>query len=119
MKNFICSILTILCALAFTSCSDMFTPDNPLSPNESELITIYANTPVPEDMTKVEYSSDGNSGLLVEWSDDETISILRGGENATFTKTDGNEFSGTLPDEGGEGYYYALYPANPAATDET
>ena len=119
MKNFICSILTILCALAFTSCSDMFTPDNPLSPNGSELITIYANTPAPEDMTKVEYSSDGNSGLLVEWSDDETISILRGGENATFTKTDGNEFSGTLPDEGGEGYYYALYPANPAATDET
>lgn len=119
MKNFICSILTILCALAFTGCSDMFTPDNPLSPNGSELITIYANTPAPEDMTKVEYSSDGNSGLLVEWSDDETISILRGGENATFTKTDGNEFSGTLPDEGGEGYYYALYPANPAATDET
>lgn len=119
MKNFICSILTILCALAFTGCSDMFTPDNPLSPNGSELITIYANTPAPEDMTKVEYSSDGNSGLLVEWSDDETISILRGGENATFTKTNGNEFSGTLPDEGGEGYYYALYPANPAATDET
>ena len=119
MKNFICSILTILCALAFTGCSDMFTPDNPLSPNGSELITIYANTPVPEDMTKVEYSSDGNSGLLVEWSDDETISILRGGESATFTKTDGNEFSGTLPNEGGEGYYYALYPANPAATDET
>ena len=119
MKNFICSILTILCSLAFTGCSDMFTPDNPLSPNGSELITIYANTPAPEDMTKVEYSSDGNSGLLVEWSDDETISILRGGENATFTKTNGNEFSGTLPDEGGEGFYYALYPANPAATDET
>lgn len=119
MKNFICSILAILCALAFTGCSDMFPPDNPLSPNGSELITIYANTPAPEDMTKVEYSSDGNSGLLVEWSEDETISILRGGENATFTKTNGNEFSGTLPDEGGEGYYYALYPANPAATDET
>lgn len=118
MKAFKIFSQIIFAAILAVGCSERITPENPFE-KEGEVISIIANLPTGDDLTKLTYSDDGNGGLMVTWSEEESFSVIRGGENSTFSKSEGNEFSGILPDDEGSGVYYALYPANTLATDHT
>lgn len=118
MKAFKIFSQIIFAAILAVGCSERITPENPFE-KEGEVISIIANLPTGDDLTKLTYSDDGNGGLMVTWSEEESFSVIRGGENSTFSKSEGNEFSGILPDDEGSGVYYALYPANTLVTDHT
>jgi len=108
----------IFAAILVAGCIESITPEETFE-KKGEVISIIANLPNGDDLTKLTYSDDGNGGLMVTWSEDESFSVIRGGENSTFSRSEGNEFSGILPDDEGSGTYYALYPANTLATDHT
>ncbi|MBQ6572859.1 MAG: fimbrillin family protein [Bacteroidales bacterium] len=90
-----------------------------------EKITVKAympegNTP----STRVSYTlnDDGNpetnDPFVLSWSDGDAFSVIRGGENKIFTKSEGaNDFTGTLP-TAGSGDYYAVYPKTLDANHE-
>ena len=77
-----------------------------------EKITVKAympegNTP----STRVGYTYTSNEDpITLSWTEGDAFSVIRGGENQTFIKSEGtNDFSGTLPTEGSDDFY-AVYP---------
>ena len=124
MKKILC-FLGGLMVLAFTACTgEDILEDNELNiPVQKVSVTAYA----PDDnadsriaFNQELYNNHGTPGLRFKltWDDKESFSVIRNGENQTFEKnTKGNTFTGVLPDTDGSGKYYAVYPANPQATN--
>ena len=110
-------ILGGLVAMAFTACTndDVLPADNTLASGKKVLVTAYA----PGDGADSRIAFNDNEGTIsLSWDTEESFSVIRGGENQTFSKNgEGNAFEGNLPTNG-EGTYYAVYPTNDA-TDYT
>ncbi|MBQ4533180.1 MAG: fimbrillin family protein [Alistipes sp.] len=116
MKKYV-ALLSGVIAMALTACTKdeaMQIPDSP-----SQMVSVTAYAPSQDDDTRIAYSQD-NFVLNLAWEDEESFSVIRGGENQTFSKsTAGNTFTGILPGAEGEEDYYAVYPANANVTDIT
>ena len=99
MKKYV-ALLSGVIAMALTACTKdeaMQIPDSP-----SQMVSVTAYAPSQDDDTRIAYSQD-NFVLNLAWEDEESFSVIRGGENQTFSKsTAGNTFTGILPGAEGE-----------------
>ena len=123
MKKVACIILGGILFFASSCNVDEHLPVNGM-PEEN--VKIIANAPQRGGETKVAFNDDEAARVLyADWKESgEKFSVVRGGENATFTQTSSTEdeknvFEGTCPDAEGSGLYYAIYPYNEQVTDET
>ena len=95
-------------AIAFTACTN----DDALKENSSKpvIVTAYVSGDNSSDARIVQGEPDSEGVIGLAWSANDTFSVIRGGENQTFTKasTGENDFTGTLP--GTSGTCYAVYP---------
>ena len=112
-------ILGGLVAMAFTACTndDVLPADNTLASGKKVQVTAYA----PGDGADSRIAFNDNEGTIsLSWENSERFSVIRGGENQTFSngESGGNIFEGDLP-TAEEGTYYAVYPANTLATNHT
>ena len=115
-------ILGGLMAMAFTACTedDMAPAGGNSVPEADGKVSITAYTPGGKADSRIAFVENNDNTISLSWEKDETISVIRGGENQPFQKVDeSNTFVGELPDAQGEGTYYAFYPANDDATDYT
>jgi len=111
-----------LAAIAFTACTnDALTEIAPqLQPGAGGKVSVTAYTPGDGASSRIAFADDGENKVSLQWETTESFTVIRGSENQTFSKeTEGNVFTGTLPDAEGSGAYYAVYPANSTATDAT
>ena len=102
----------------FTACTNeaLWEEEHPYN----KQVSITAYTPRSNSDTRMAIGGKSDEGhYTLSWTNGDKISIIRGGENKTFSKaaTGVNDFTGTLPD--GEGTFYAMYPAISEATDYT
>lgn len=110
------------CLILVTSCNK---EESYLNITRSDnTITIIANATLKGADTKLTFDDDEAARVLyVDWKNSgERFSVVRGGENTTFTQTastddDKNIFEGSCPDVEGSGTYYAIYPYNESLTD--
>ena len=109
-----------LVAIAFSACTneDVLPNDNTLASGKKVQVTAYAPGDGAE--SRIAFNEDEDAGAIsLAWENEEGFSVIRGGENQTFSKdSEGNTFEGVLPTQG-TGTYYAVYPANTNATDCT
>ena len=113
-----------LTAITFTSCtSEDILQDNEQNTLEEKVcVTAYAPEENSDSRVTLTPAIDAHirNVVKVKWEDEESFSVIRNGENKTFSKTTaGNTFTGVLPDAEGAGAYYAVYPVNSEATDAT
>ena len=123
MRKIACIILGGILCLASSCNIDEHLPVNDVQEGN---VTIVANMPQRGGETKVAFNDDEAARVLyADWKESgEKFSVVRGGENATFTQTSSTEdeknvFEGTCPDAEGSGLYYAIYPYNEQVTDVT
>ena len=115
-------ILGGLMAMAFTACTedDIVPAGGNSVPEADGKVSITAYTPGGKADSRIAFVENDDQTISLSWEQDETISVIRGGENQPFQKADeSNTFEGVLPNAQGEGTYYAFYPANNVATDHT
>ena len=120
--NKICLIILSISTVFATSCNK---DDISFKNNQNNCsIKISANTPQKNPDTKVSFNDDENAKILyVDWkSSGEKFSVIRGSSNEAFSQTESTEdniniFEGTLPDQQGDGEYYAIYPHNENVDD--
>ena len=100
-KNIIYSVLTLLAALGFASCSSdsvtepVASPDEVLTP-----IRISASYGGSDNMTRVAYTEDGNS-ITAKWEAGDELYVCYNGKKNTLTLSDGvgtttATFTGTI-----------------------
>lgn len=123
MKKVACIILGGILFFASSCNVDEHLPVNGMPEGN---VKIIANAPQRGGETKVDFNDDEAARVLyADWKESgEKFSVVRRGENATFTQTsstedDKNVFEGTCPDAEGSGLYYAIYPYNEQVTDVT
>jgi len=123
MKKVACIILGGILFFASSCNVDEHLPVNGMPEGN---VKIIANAPQRGGETKVDFNDDEAARVLyADWKESgEKFSVVRGGENATFTQTSSTEdeknvFEGTCPDAEGSGLYYAIYPYNEQVTDVT
>lgn len=123
MKKVACIILGGILFFASSCNVDEHLPVNGMPEGN---VKIIANAPQRGGETKVAFNDDEAARVLyADWKESgEKFSVVRGGENATFTQTSSTEdeknvFEGTCPDAEGSGLYYAIYPYNEQVTDVT
>lgn len=121
MKKVACIILGGILFFASSCNVDEHLPVNGMPEGN---VKIIANAPQRGGETKVAFNDDEAARVLyADWKESgEKFSVVRGGENATFTQTSSTEdeknvFEGTCPDAEGSGLYYAIYPYNEQVTD--
>ena len=110
-----CLMAFLFCvALVMTSCTKEEMTIGEIGNSTGEKITVTAY--VDNNDTKV--TSDFNSAekkYAFTWEEDDSFSVIRGGFNETFTKTEAeNSFTGTKPD--GDGIFYAIHPVTEATS---
>ena len=106
--------------MAASACSEEeLMSSNDQVATQGERVTVMAyvpsdNAPISR-ITLTEEESNETPTISVAWADEDEFSVIRGNENQTFNKANGeNTFTGTLPDVDGSGNYYAFYPKNPS-----
>lgn len=82
---------------------------------KGEPVTVKAFVPGDDTLTRISYTDNGTAqepNISMEWVDGDKFTVLRAEKSEYFTRISGtNDFEGTLPDPGGSGKYYAIYPA--------
>ena len=123
MKKVACIILGGILFFASSCNVDEHLPVNGMPEGN---VKIIANAPQRGGETKVAFNDDEAARVLyADWKESgEKFSVVRGGENATFTQTSSTEdeknvFEGTCPDAEGSGLFYAIYPYNEQVIDVT
>lgn len=102
-----------LLLLALTACVNEKIHQEDLIKSKEITITAYpAEDNTPSTRVEYNYTSD-DAPITLSWSDDDAFSVIRGGNNTTFSKSEAegagaNDFTGSLPD--GDGKYFAVYP---------
>ena len=106
-------LLCGLIAMLFSACTkDELAEIN--SQPLGEMVSVTAYAAGSGENTRVSYT-DKDGSYTLAWEDEESFSVIRGGDNKTFSKTTpGNTFTGVLP--GGDGTYYAVYPTTAATS---
>ena len=111
-----------LMAIAFAACTnDDFLPDALLLQSVGQPIIVTAYTAGNDVSTRIDQTWETDV-MKLSWSDDDMFSVIRGGENSTFSKSteegaNANDFTGTLPTNG-EGEYFAVYPVTETTNHE-
>lgn len=114
-------LFTLLCSLmlvALTAChSDIEQTTPGIGTTQNALVSVTAYTPT---QSRVDFTENSAAGTIsLNWEQQESFSVIRGTENQTFSKnSEGNTFTGILPDAQGEGTYYAIYPTTEACDAE-
>lgn len=128
------SILGVLSIFAIISCGDEETPfvekptineppkeESNEGKEEKNEVTLTATLPkfINSRLALNTEKNDGNTVVKVDWKENgESFSLIRKGENQTFNQIEKTTFSGVLPDKGGQGAYYAIYPSNSSIVNE-
>lgn len=121
-KNIQNYLLGALLVMATSACSNEELMQPEVTPDATgEVVTVKAYVPgngAP--LTRVALTAGGTEDaptVSVAWKDGDKFTVIRNGNYLDFTKAAGtNDFTGTLPDAGGSGLYYALYPAEKGLT---
>lgn len=121
-KNIQNYLLGALLVMATSACSNEELMQPEATPDATgEVVTVKAYVPgngAP--MSRVALTAGGTEDaptVSVAWKDGDKFTVIRNGNYLDFTKAAGtNDFTGTLPDAGGSGLYYALYPAETGLT---
>lgn len=108
MRKLFC-LLSGLLAIAFTSCTNEELDQFDLQSAQGT-VSIQAYTPADTPDTRITFTPNGNK-IDLAWEREESFSVIHVNQNAIFSKnTDGNTFTGTLPEKEGNNDYYAAYP---------
>lgn len=105
-------LLSGLTAMLFAACSKDFEGDINQPTLIGKQVSVVAYTPSENPTTSSRVSlTDNTESIELSWSNEDAFTVYRDGETQDFSKdTEGNTFTGVLPDADGSGTYYALYP---------
>ena len=105
-------LLSGLTAMLFAACSKNFEGDINQPTLIGKQVSVVAYTPSENPTTSSRVSlTDNTESIELSWSNEDAFTVYRDGETQDFSKdTEGNTFTGVLPDADGSGTYYALYP---------
>lgn len=105
-------LLSGLTAMLFAACSKDFEGDINQPTLIGKQVSVVAYTPSENPTTSSRVSlTDNTESIVLSWSNEDAFTVYRDGETQNFSKdTEGNTFTGVLPDADGSGPYYALYP---------
>ena len=109
-----CGMITLTAITACTN-NELAQMVETQCPASGKVVSVTAYTAGDRTNLRVAYASnETDNGFTLTWDTEESFSVIRGGENQTFSKdAEGNTFTGTLPTDG-EGDYYAFYPVTEA-----